>query len=100
MLGRSAEKMKKPILMLLLGAFIGLLAGRIIPPRKPSNWNEIHKGMHYSEVYQVVPKLRGGMRDVKGVDTSTAEFGSSYWQLFVYYNGDGRVDDIETKLVW
>lgn len=58
----------------------------------------IHEGMHYSEVYQVVPELAGGMRDVKGLDTCTAEFGNSYWQLFIYYDEHGKVKEIETEL--
>ena len=90
--------MKKTAVMLLLGAIIGFFAGRIIPPRHPSSWKDIQIGMHYSEVYKVVPDLAGGMRDVKGLDTCTAEFGNSYWQLFVYYDNKGNVKSFKTKL--
>ncbi len=92
------QKMKKSILILVAGLLIGFLTGRIIPPSKPTSWNQIERGMHYSEVYNVIPSLREGMRDVKGVDTCIAEFGSSYWQLFVYYDDNGKVYRIETKL--
>lgn len=85
-------------MILVAGLLIGFLAGRMMPPPKPNSWKQIEPGMHYLEVYEAVPALRDGMRDVKGVDTCTAEFGSSYWQLFVYYDGNGKVKRIETKL--
>ena len=87
-------------MLLLIGTCIGFLVGRIVPPRKPISWSRIHEGMDYSDVYREVPNLRGSMRTEKGFDTCDSEFGSSYWQLFVYYDDKGKVNQIETKLYW
>lgn len=91
--------MKKSIILILIGATIGFIIGRIIPPPNPYSWDELQEGMHYSEVYELVPKLKLGMRTAKGVDTCITEFGKSYWQIFVYYNNEGNVSEIKKNFI-
>lgn len=87
-------------IFLAVGLHLGFGIGRLLPPAQPSNWQQVEKGMHYEEVYQAVPDLRGSMRDIKGFDVTSAESGDRYWQLQVYYEQDGRVSNIEKHFNW
>lgn len=94
------KRVLKPFLFILFGIVLGWFFRGFARPDYPESWDEIELGMSESEVFEIVPALAGSrMRELKGFDGVSVDFGDRYWSLLITYDESLAVNSIQKNYV-